>query len=297
MFACAAPSGLVFERTTERANIKMPRYKIRDTNGATSVVNLAEDATYAALVEKCGGAHLVLKAGRPPKTIACEKPTATPARARAKRDGDAAAARPGARESVWRARRFRRVAAAAARGTGSADRAVAVICQKDAAPPRSRCRRVHDVDPARAFFGRDEVSARRGAPRLESVARWIRRRHVWLGGRGAAAAARRPPCARESLSRETVRRARGRTARGARVSLAGSARRRDAAGAVAVPPRPRDDKGRARDGFEGSSRTALRGEGVAGSARRRDVWLGRSRCRRGNKKAARRRPRSSRRAP
>ena len=35
--------------------IKMPRYKLRDANGATRVLTLDEQASYADLVASCGG--------------------------------------------------------------------------------------------------------------------------------------------------------------------------------------------------------------------------------------------------
>ena len=57
----------------------MPRYKLRDANGATRVLTLDEQASYADLVASCGGASYTLKAGRPPTTLTCETPTTTPA--------------------------------------------------------------------------------------------------------------------------------------------------------------------------------------------------------------------------
>ena len=56
----------------------MPRYKLRDANGATRVLTLDEQASYADLVASCGGAGYTLKAGRPPTTLACDAPTTTP---------------------------------------------------------------------------------------------------------------------------------------------------------------------------------------------------------------------------
>ena len=57
----------------------MPRYKLRDANGATRVLTLDEQASYADLVASCGGASYTLKAGRPPTTLTCATPTTTPA--------------------------------------------------------------------------------------------------------------------------------------------------------------------------------------------------------------------------
>ena len=56
----------------------MPRYKLRDANGATRVLTLDEQASYADLVASCGGAGYTLKAGRPPTTLTCEAPSTTP---------------------------------------------------------------------------------------------------------------------------------------------------------------------------------------------------------------------------
>ena len=56
----------------------MPRYKLRDANGATRVLTLDEQASYADLVASCGGASYTLKAGRPPTTLTCEAPSTTP---------------------------------------------------------------------------------------------------------------------------------------------------------------------------------------------------------------------------
>ena len=57
----------------------MPRYKLRDANGATRVLMLDEQASYADLVASCGGAGYTLKAGRPPTTLTCATPATTPA--------------------------------------------------------------------------------------------------------------------------------------------------------------------------------------------------------------------------
>ena len=57
----------------------MPRYKLRDANGATRVLTLDEQASYADLVASCGGASYTLKAGRPPTTLTCATPATTPA--------------------------------------------------------------------------------------------------------------------------------------------------------------------------------------------------------------------------
>ena len=57
----------------------MPRYKLRDANGATRVLTLDEQASYADLVASCGGAGYTLKAGRPPTTLTCATPATTPA--------------------------------------------------------------------------------------------------------------------------------------------------------------------------------------------------------------------------
>ncbi len=56
----------------------MPRYKLRDANGATRVLTLDEQASYADLVASCGGASYTLKAGRPPTTLTCATPSTTP---------------------------------------------------------------------------------------------------------------------------------------------------------------------------------------------------------------------------
>ena len=56
----------------------MPRYKLRDANGATRVLTLDDQASYADLVASCGGASYTLKAGRPPTTLTCATPTTTP---------------------------------------------------------------------------------------------------------------------------------------------------------------------------------------------------------------------------
>ena len=56
----------------------MPRYKLRDANGATRVLTLDDQASYADLVASCGGASYTLKAGRPPTTLTCEAPSTTP---------------------------------------------------------------------------------------------------------------------------------------------------------------------------------------------------------------------------
>ena len=57
----------------------MPRYKLRDANGATRVLTLDDQASYADLVASCGGASYTLKAGRPPTTLTCATPATTPA--------------------------------------------------------------------------------------------------------------------------------------------------------------------------------------------------------------------------
>ena len=57
----------------------MPRYKLRDANGATRVLTLDDQASYADLVASCGGASYTLKAGRPPTTLTCTTPATTPA--------------------------------------------------------------------------------------------------------------------------------------------------------------------------------------------------------------------------
>ena len=57
----------------------MPRYKLRDANGATRVLTLDDQASYADLVASCGGAGYTLKAGRPPTTLTCTTPATTPA--------------------------------------------------------------------------------------------------------------------------------------------------------------------------------------------------------------------------
>jgi len=57
----------------------MPRYKLRDANGATRVLNLDAAATYADLVASCGGTGLTLKAGRPAVPLNCAEPLTTPA--------------------------------------------------------------------------------------------------------------------------------------------------------------------------------------------------------------------------
>ena len=54
----------------------MPRYKLRDANGATRVLTLDDQASYADLVASCGGAGYTLKAGRP---VTCATPATTPA--------------------------------------------------------------------------------------------------------------------------------------------------------------------------------------------------------------------------
>ena len=57
----------------------MPRYKLRDANGATRLLTLDDQASYADLVASCGGASYTLKAGRPPTTLTCATPATTPA--------------------------------------------------------------------------------------------------------------------------------------------------------------------------------------------------------------------------
>ncbi|KAK7249657.1 hypothetical protein SO694_00004249 [Aureococcus anophagefferens] len=53
----------------------MPRYKIRDATGKTSVISVGETATFDDLVAQCGAG--VLKSGRPPAVLACDAPSTT----------------------------------------------------------------------------------------------------------------------------------------------------------------------------------------------------------------------------